>query len=259
MNIKLEGTYRKNFFFCMLLFVVCNFAYAQNALDFNITTSGGEEFNLYEQLEKGNTVVLDFFFADCTPCQRVTTAMAKLNQQLLDSGKSLVVLGISDRDPDSTLKQFDSTYGVNYISCGTQGGGDTVTQLYKSWFSFTGWPTYAVICTDKRVAWDMKREESFEELRQNIDTCMLTSGIEQVLVNAPKAYPNPVENMLYLPLNTTYTKLEIVDLRGKTQVSVTSNETKEGVNVEHLSPGTYYLFLYNKGHKSSQHIIKIDL
>jgi thiol-disulfide isomerase/thioredoxin len=230
--------------------------FAQRAKDFTVTTTDGQSFHLFEQLEKGNTVILDFFFADCTPCQKLTPAMAKLNQLLQDSGKSVIVLGISDRDVDSILKSFDSTFGVNYISCGTEGGGDTVTHLYKSWFNFTGWPTYAVICSDKRVRWDMKREEAFSELQTNIDTCILTSDIDVTRISLPKVYPNPLIDWLQIAASSDFESVQVADIQGNILLTKTTFGAATRINLSHLKPGPYYLYFYGPNKKGHRLIVK---
>ena len=102
---------------CLFLFSFGK-THAQVALNFTMTDTKGKEWNLYEELLKGKTVVLDFFFADCTPCQRLTPAMALLYDSL--SKDSVLVLGISDRDLDIRLDKFETDFGVTYPSCGVQ-------------------------------------------------------------------------------------------------------------------------------------------
>ena len=62
----------------ILFSLIVNIVYGQEARDFTITDTKGESWNLYNELAKGRTVVLDFFFADCTPCQKLTPALARL-------------------------------------------------------------------------------------------------------------------------------------------------------------------------------------
>jgi len=39
------------------------------AVDFDITFTNGEEFNLQSKLDEGKYVVIDFLFVTCGPCQ----------------------------------------------------------------------------------------------------------------------------------------------------------------------------------------------
>ena len=176
--------------FLILVTLIANLTYSQEALDFTITDTKGVTWNLFDELVKGKTVVLDLFFADCTPCQKFTPAMAQLYSEY--DKDSLLVLGISDRDIDSKLEAFETQYGANYPSAGIEGGGDTVTSLYRSWFSFVGWPTYAVVCPNRQIRWNLKRDTNFVEVKQEIFNCKGTLNTQEVSKLNLTTYPNPV-------------------------------------------------------------------
>lgn len=221
----------------------CFEAHSQQSPDFTFSGTDGKTRNLYTLLDSGNIVVLDFFFADCTPCQKLTPAMSRLNSDYQDSNQSIFIIGISDRDEDSTLHRFDSTYGVNYISCGVQGGGDTITQLYKSWFNFTGWPTYAVICNPSSIAWDLKREESFTEVRQQVSDCQTTNSLVSISSGSISLAPTITSGTMIIKSQTSFSSIQVSSINGvKTEVGGSFNPTtKTAIDCSNLKPGIYIL------------------
>jgi thiol-disulfide isomerase/thioredoxin len=173
--------------------------FSQTAPDFTFTDTDSNVWNLYTELDKGKTVLLDFFYVNCVPCQTLTPEIVQVNNDYGAGNERLLVFGISDRDNNQSIKQFDSNLGVNYPSCGNEGGGDTITSLYMSWFSFIGWPTYAVVCPDKSIVWNLPKSEGLPEIRAAIDNCHdLTSNKSVNYHSGFLIYPIPANEELYL-------------------------------------------------------------
>lgn len=141
------------------------------ALDFTLTDINGTEWTLFDELAKGKTVLIDFYYAECVPCKTLTPQLVTLNSEYQNSG--LQVIGISNRDDNEKLKTFEEAYGVNYPSGGVEGMGDDITNDYMNYFSFLAWPTYAVVCPDTSMAWDIRPvSEGLPELREKVDLCL---------------------------------------------------------------------------------------
>ena len=163
----------------ILLAILCSSTTAQVAPDFSVTDTDGTEWNLHEQLGLGKTVVLDFFFVDCVPCQSQSPEVSDMYQDYLAANAAVLVLGISNRDADAVVEQFDQTYGITYPTAGEEGGGDTVTTLYQSWFQFFGWPSYGVVCPDTSIIWGiLPSVPDVPELRNAVDECLGISSVD---------------------------------------------------------------------------------
>ena len=236
--------HRKNLVILLLLFV--NVVYGQEALDFTITDTKGESWNLYDELATGKTVVLDFFFVDCTPCQKFTPALARLLAEY--NQDSLLVLGISNRDQNVRIEKFESDFGANYPSAGVEGGGDSVTSLYASWFSFIGWPTYAVVCPNRQIHWDLKRDTNFVELRQKIQGCSGTLSAQSISKSILNTFPNPTSSNSTISLNLLSNEpyaVNLVSLSGQIIFSQLSNKSNK-LKIPSCENGVYYLEIIQK-------------
>lgn len=188
-------------------------ASAQNAPDFSMTDTYGTEWNLYEQLEQGTTVVLDFFYVACVPCQTQSPEIAIMYNDYMTSNMDVLVLGISNRDDNASVEQFDQTYNITYPTAGDQGGGDTITELYQSWFSFFAWPWYAVVCPDTSLqGYVSPTVPGVPEIRALVDECLGISSID----SGPKMsdYVSFHGNQLMVHSEQVLT-IRIVDLLGR--------------------------------------------
>ncbi len=242
-----------NWFFCLVSFIVAMGCSAQSAVDFSFTDVIGKEHNLFQELDRGNIVVLDFFFVDCKPCQKLTPGMVNLYNEYQSAAKNVVVFGISDRDENAKLKTFDNTYNVTYPTCGIDGGGDTITDMYKGLFNLQGWPTYAVICPDKQVYWNLTRDSSFVEVREKIDTCFRRVNITTFKSQITKQiYPNPATTQITVDVpNTHEYTLNIYSMEGKKVFEQkVIDQPLIQVDISNFSAGTYWVEIFAKEQKN---------
>lgn len=152
---------------------------SQPAPDLTVTDTDGQVWHLYDQLSQGKTVVLDFFFVDCVPCQLQSPEVAIMYNDYVAANEDVLVLGISNRDSDADVVQFDQTYDISYPTAGEDGGGDTITDLYQSWYPFVGWPWYAVICPDSSLQWvTSPTVPGVPELRDLVDQCIGVTSVQ---------------------------------------------------------------------------------
>ena len=135
-------------------FLLSTLAMFAQAPDFTITDLNGHPHNLNETLSGGKVVLLDFFFVNCPPCQ---ATLPEIEGIVDDFGNTtLEVWSISDRDNNSTIGQspFAPAHG-NHVVAGSEGGGAEVLSLYSDQFNFGGFPTFAIVCSDGSIVWDI--------------------------------------------------------------------------------------------------------
>ncbi|MDQ3192541.1 MAG: redoxin domain-containing protein [Bacteroidota bacterium] len=247
------------FFTLIISFLPC---FSQSAPDFTFTDTDGKQWNLYTELNNGKTILLDFFYVNCTPCQTYTPEIVQINNDYGQGEQKLIVWGISDRDNNQSIKQFDTSLNVNYSSCGIEGGGDTITSLFMSWFPFVAWPTYAVICPDKSVNWNVPKSQDFPEIRAAIDSCPdLTNIKREINPSAPyKVYPIPSIDKLNIQSVISGTAvISIYEMTsGKRIIFLEKNFIGEtlSISLADLKAGLYTLAIETK---DEQFIFKIPI
>ena len=241
----------RTLFVAVLFFSSTWHSFAQAPPDFTLYDQDSIAWNLYGELGKGNTVLLDFFYASCVPCQTYTPEIEMIFQDYGSGTGSLVVLGISDRDNNAALASFDSTYGVSYPTGGTQGNGNTITNDYKLWFPFFFWPNYAVVCTDTSIFWGVNPSIGMAELRNKIDTCDIVTSIDKYAFKnkGRLIYPNPTEGFVNLDLSTIEnetTSLALYNIHGVLLKKIQVQKGRIRWDVREFQSG-YYLIEMSYG------------
>ncbi|MCF8459688.1 MAG: peroxiredoxin family protein [Flavobacteriales bacterium] len=202
---------------------------AQTAPDFTITDTDGNEWNLYEQVALGKTVVLDFFYVNCVPCQGQSPELSIMYQDYLSVGSEVLVLGISNRDSDFDVEQFDITYNITYPTAGEEGGGDTVTTLYQSWFQFFGWPSYGIVCPDSSINWGIfPSVPNVPELRGAVDECLGTSSVGEEIRMSD--YLTLESNQVHIRSENVKT-IRLVDVAGRELYCSSNSLTGKSIDI----------------------------
>ena len=89
------------------------FLFSQQAPNFNLITSEGNEIQLYKNyLEQGKTVVIEIFFVNCPPCRRLAPHMSTLYKDLQTRGVAVefISLSTSSADTDEDIEAFKQEF-----------------------------------------------------------------------------------------------------------------------------------------------------
>lgn len=81
-------------------------------------------------------------------------------------------------------------------------------------------------------------------------------GVKENNQNIINTYPNPVEDILFLDLDsqTPLLKIEVYSVTG--ELMLTEDNPINSINFENISPGNYFLKMYFKNSTSTQKLIK---
>ena len=157
-------------FTIVLLLFGYNFMNAQTNLtvaqDFTSVDVHGDSHTLFNYLDSGKYVVLDFFFTTCGPCiNSVPTINDAFTAFGCNTGE-VIFLSIDNGDTDAEVIQYEADYGcLPPAISGDEGGGDSINSAY----GIGAYPTVVLIAPDKTI------------LEQDI---WPVSGLEAALLNA---------------------------------------------------------------------------
>ena len=157
-------------FTIVLLLFGHNFMNAQTNLtvaqDFTSVDIHGDSHTLFNYLDSGKYVVLDFFFTTCGPCiNSVPTINDAFTAFGCNTGE-VIFLSIDNGDTDAEVIQYEADYGcLPPAISGDEGGGDSINSAY----GIGAYPTVVLIAPDKTI------------LEQDI---WPVSGLEAALLNA---------------------------------------------------------------------------
>ena len=221
------------------------------APNFTVTDTEGETHTLYEYLDSGKTVVLDFFFTTCGPCQFYSPQVNLAYEKYGCNTANVFFLSIDYHDTNAEVIAYDQQYNIEYPSIsGLNGGGDNVVSLYGV-FSF---PTFYVIDGSKTIVEQIDPptlqvfDYRFQQLGIQPAECAVTATKETRNTEQLALYPNPVagNNLnVQLPAEVTGTgKFEILDITGRSlqgnQIELTGSQVME-LQIGDLPSGVYLL------------------
>jgi len=125
----------KKVFSLFFLVLILSVSFSQTTLtvaeDFTLTDVDGVEHNLFDYLDDGKYVLIDFFYDTCVPCQETAPKIQEAYEHFGCNSADLIVLGIDNNDTDAEVIAFGETYGANYPAIsGIDGGGNAVVSTY---------------------------------------------------------------------------------------------------------------------------------
>ena len=81
------------------------------AVDFTVTFTNGEEFNLFDELATGSYVCIDFFFTTCGPCQSNQGYYSEAYMNFGCNQADIFFLSIESTVGDAATIAYEETFG----------------------------------------------------------------------------------------------------------------------------------------------------
>ena len=119
------------------------------AVDFTATDVHGTEIHLFDILDSGQYVLIDFFFVNCGPCQQATPKVVESYYTMGCNMHDVFYIEISDRDSDAACLNWVNTYGVEYPTISGAAGGSTICGT--SMYHIPAYPTVILIAPDRSI------------------------------------------------------------------------------------------------------------
>ena len=139
-------------FFTLLLALAIGFGLKAQcpltqAVDFTATDCHGTEVHLFDILDNGQAVLIDFFFTTCGPCQQATPNIVESYYSFGCNMHDVYYMEISTSDGDAACQNWVANYGVEYPTISTAGGGNTICNTYQ----ISYYPTVILIAPDRSI------------------------------------------------------------------------------------------------------------
>ena len=110
------------------------------AVDFTVTDCHGQTYNLFEILDRGQAVFIDFFFYTCNQCQVISPYITGSYPLMGCNMHDVFYMEISYIDNDAMCQRWEEEHGVEFPTIGKDGGGNEVFDLYGI-IGCPTWPT----------------------------------------------------------------------------------------------------------------------
>ena len=172
------------------------------AVDFTATDCHGTEVHLFDILDGGQYVLMDFFFTTCGPCQQATPKVVESYYAFGCNMYDVFYIEVSVSDGDAACQTWANTYGVEYPTISTAGGGATIC---NSLYQIGQYPTVILIAPDRSILiqdlWPINNA-------QTIINALTPYGIQQHDCTAPVTDPEvtiTVDQVLETEVTATFT------------------------------------------------------
>ena len=171
------------------------------AVDFTATDCHGTEIHLFDILDGGQAVLVDFFFASCVPCQQATPKVVESYYAMGCNQHDVFYMEISDRDSDAVCQNWCQNYGVEYPTISGPAGGGGICNTYQ----IAAFPTVILIMPDRSIViqdlWPINSA-------QNVITALEQHGLQQHDCNGTTYDPQvtiTIDQVNYFEVTATFT------------------------------------------------------
>ena len=173
----------------------------QTAVDFNTTDCHGTPVHLFDILDGGQYVLIDFFFTTCGPCQVATPKVVESYYAFGCNQHDVFYMEISDRNNDAQCQAWVENYGIEYPTIGTSGGGNSICNTYGIGY----FPTIILIAPDRSILigdlWPIANA-------QTIITALENQGVQQHACGATPEVSITIDQVLETEVTATFTPNE---------------------------------------------------
>ncbi len=165
------------------------------APNFTVTDTHGNTHTLYDYLDSGKVVVLDFFYTTCGPCQFYSPQVNLAYEKYGCNTATVFFMSIDYNDTNAEVLAYDDQYQIEYPSVsGLNGGGNAVVGQYN----ITGFPTFYVIDSSRTIVQQIDPptlqvfDYRFQQLGMQPAECALSAAQETGVARQPVLFPNPL-------------------------------------------------------------------
>lgn len=125
------------------------------AVDFTTTDHHGNEIHLFDILDGGQYVLIDFFFTTCGPCQNSTPNVVDAYYALGCNQHDVFFMEVSPSDhnnePYLFIDNWINTYGIEYPTIYLTSGGPDTGEDICNMYQIPAYPTIILISPDRQI------------------------------------------------------------------------------------------------------------
>ena len=202
------------------------------AVDFTATDCHGTQVHLFDILDGGQAVLIDFFFTSCGPCQQATPKIVQSYYAMGCNMHDVFYMEISDRDSDAACQNWATNYGVEYPTISGAAGGGTICNTYQ----ISAFPTVILIMPNHEIVindlWPINNA-------QTVITALEQHGLQQHDCNATydPQVAITIDQVLETEVTATFTPNE--DCASYAYMMATEAEIQEWMGIAGLELPEY--------------------
>ena len=226
------------------------------AVDFTAKDIDGNTFNLFNKLDEGKYVFLDFMFTTCGPCQN---AAPKLHEAFITYGANapgaqMYFVSINRDDNNATMHTWESTYmnasgpyplGIS----GTEGSATAGAQTFHNLYGINAFPTMILIAPNRQILeqdiWPINTAADFTAFFAPHGINPNPAAVSNIVINNNiNVFPSPATDQLNLTANgSKLNAVRLIDMLGNVVLveNFENNQHARTLTISNLSAGVYFV------------------
>lgn len=148
------------------------------AVDFTVTDVHGSEVHLFDILDNGQYVLLDFFFTTCSACIQTIPYMVQSYQSMGCNMHDVFYMEVDTGDDEEACLNWTNNHGVEYPTIAGDSGGTSICNQYGIGY----YPTIILIAPDHSIViqdlWPISNAQS-------VISALEAQGLQQHDCTAP--------------------------------------------------------------------------
>ena len=210
------------------------------AVDFTATDIHGKEVHLFDILDGGQYVLIDFFFTTCVTCQQTISDIVRTYSDFGCNQNDVFYMEIAKGDSDEDCINWVNTYGVEYPTISGVAGGTSICSQYGISF----YPTVILISPNQQIV----IQDLWPINNQTIINRLEVQGIEQhncydILAennHVITLYPNPANESVIL-VGENLGTVRVHNTLGQKMDEFEANGNELRINTTSYGNGVYFI------------------
>lgn len=210
------------------------------AVDFTATDCHGTEVHLFDILDGGQYVLIDFFFYNCGMCNTTVPMIVQSYEAFGCNMHDVFYMEISDRDSDALCQDWTTKYGVEYPTISAAAGGNTITHQY----GISSWSTVILIAPDRQIVihdlWPLSNVQDIITALENkgLTQHECTTDIEEH-PQAHTLFPNPASESITIK-GDNLRHIDIFNVLGHKVDSYEATGNELHIHTDNYVNGVYF-------------------
>ena len=239
-----------SFVFALLLSVSVN---AQTtlteAVDFESTSHEGVEIKLFEILDGGQYVVIDFFFTTCGPCNESVPRIVEAYQELGGNEGDFYFMEVSPTDHKKSAGSWIEKYNVPYPTIHSETAGDTGEKICEL-YDIGAFPTLILIAPDRKILYNDYWPESVDKMLADFNSRKESHvlALDEMTSGDFMLYPNPASSEIKIITDMNgEADVNIYDMTGRRVKDIrVSDASKATIDISDIEKGVYLININGK-------------
>jgi len=224
------------------------------AIDFTVTTTAGQQINLFDMLDQDILVLIDFFSTTCNGCNTYAPEFQKAYENFGCNTGNVFFIGIERSHSHDDVVAFDELHGIEYPSVAGLNGGYEIFNDYL----VAATPTLTIIAPDRSIKvgliWPPTEAnitgnlEIFGGVQQECNQSVFNNSFNNLEVTVS---PNPASDFVQVSFNSDEIgeyKASITNITGSVIKETLSQQSIPGetyfeMDLNGIPDGMYILFL----------------